>query len=473
MIKPHVTDLLTYRWRYRIGYSLVIVVLIGILIFIGLNMPGGISPSEMESAVISDNLKLTSLTTSNYPYHLLQHLSLKFFGLSILSIKLPSIIIATLSIIGVTILLRRWYRRNVGILAALIAITTGQFIFIAQNGTPDIMNLFWPVCLITTASLIINEGSKNKKIFAVIFCIFAALSLYTPLSIYTLIAILAATLLHPHLRFHLRNIGKVKTAIGLAIFFIIASPVIYHVIQNPSFITTLCGIPKTLPNIGTNLSTLANEYLGFANPGGKLYMTPVFELGSALLILIGLYQTIKTRATAKSYIINLSIICLLPVAILNPELMTITLLPLIILLAAGLRRILSHWYQLFPLNPYARIGGLVPIVLLVSVLVISGINRYIFTYQYDPGITVNFSNDLNLIPKDTKKIVVSNTEYDFYKVLAKHNKDIEVTTTFSGDSFLATKLAKNNNRNYTIDKIITNCNQNNSDRFYLYKKIAN
>lgn len=473
MIKTHVTDLLTYRWRYRIGYTLVILVLVGILIFIGLNMPGGISPSEMESAVISDNLKLTSVTTSNYPYHLLQHLSLKFFGLSILSIKLPSIIIATLSIIGIAVLLRRWFRPNVGILAALIAITTGQFIFIAQNGTPDIMNLFWPVCLITTASLIINEQSKNKKIYAVIFCIIAALSLYTPLSIYTLIAILAATILHPHLRFHLRNIGRVKTAIGLAIFLILSSPVILHVIENPSFIMTLCGIPKTLPNIGENISILATEYLGFAQPGGKLYMTPVFELGSAILILVGLYQTFKTRATAKSYIINLSIICLLPVAILNPSLMTVTLLPLIILLAAGLRRTLTHWYQLFPLNPYARIGGLIPIVLLVSVLVISGINRYIFTYQYDPEITVNFSNDLNLIPKDTKKLVVAKSEYDFYKVLARHNKSIEVSTDFAGDSFIATKLAKTKNASYTIEKIITNCNKNDSDRFYLYKKIAN
>jgi hypothetical protein len=472
MIKTHVTDLWIYRWRYRIGYSLVTLFLLGILIVIGLNIPGGISSNEMKLVVISDNLSLTSFSSDNYPYHLLQHLSIQVFGLSILSIKLVSIIIATLSIVGMTILLCKWYRPNVGILATLIAITTGQFIFIAQNGTPDIMNLFWPVFLILTASLVIHKDTKNKKAFAVLFCILAALSLYTPLSIYTLIAILAASLLHPHLRFHVRNIGRNKLIIGTAIFLVLVSPVLFHIFKDPGYIISLFGIPNKMPDIQKNLSILGSEYLGFNQPGGALYMTPVFELGSIILILIGAYQTFKTRVTAKSYIISLSVVCLIPVAILNPTLMTVTLLPLVILLAAGLRKLLSQWYSLFPFNPYARIGGLIPMVILASVLIISGVNRYVYTYLYSPTIAVNFSRDLALIPKDTKKIVVAVSELEFYNVLAKHNKNIVIDTVYSGDNFITTRLAKSNTYGYSIQRIITDSKKENGARFYLYKMTA-
>ena len=122
------SELLLYRWRYWIGYGTVAIGLIAVLIFAGLYAPGGISSQEMQSVIKSSSVKLTdfgSLTTTNLPYHLLQHLSLTLFGVSILSIKLPSIILAFLSAIGLVLLLRLWFKPRIAVLASLIAITTG------------------------------------------------------------------------------------------------------------------------------------------------------------------------------------------------------------------------------------------------------------------------------------------------------------------------------------------------------------
>jgi len=90
----------------------------------------------------------------------------------------------------------------VAILASLIAIATGQFLFIAQNGSPDIMYLFWPVWLMYFSSMISSE-EKRKNIHIILFGILASLSLYTPLSIYVLLVFGISAIAHPHLRFYL------------------------------------------------------------------------------------------------------------------------------------------------------------------------------------------------------------------------------------------------------------------------------
>lgn len=473
MAKYHISELFLYRWRYWFGYGLVAVGLIAILIFAGLYAPGGISGQEMQSVIKSSSINYTdfgTFTMTNLPYHVLQQSSLAIFGVSILSIKLPSIILAFLSAIGLILLLRNWFKPRIAVLASLIAITTGQFIFIAQDGTPGIMYLFWPVLLILLASIISRKPTRFRMFFKISFCLAAAISLYNPLSIYVLIALVTAILLHPHLRFLIRQLSKPKIIIGLIVALALSIPLIVTIINTPNLGLTLLGIPSQWPDFGANFTALGAEYFGFINPGGTTLMTPFFELGSMLIIAIGAYYMIRTRETAKSYVIGLWILCLIPFIILNPSFTSITFLPLVILLASGLNALLTKWYGLFPRNPYARIGGLIPVIILVAVLVTSGIDRYAYGYRYDPNIVPNFSNDLKLIPSDTKNLVVSDNELEFYKVVATHNKQLIVSTAPTSDIFLVSREANRSFKNYVIKQIIVSSNSNQSDRFYLYTK---
>jgi len=474
MGKIDITELFIYRWRYIIGYSLVAIGLIVILILVGLYLPGGISNQEIQSVIKSssiDHTNLGSLAIANLPYHLLQKASLVLFGISTISIKLPSIILAFLSAAGLVLLLSHWFRSSIGVLASLIAITTSQFLFIAQDGTPAILYLFWSVWLILFASLI-SRQPRFRTLSKIAFFIIAALSLYTPLSIYTLIAIASVILLHPHLRYLIKQLSTLRIIISITIALILLTPLIIAVIKTPSIGLTLLGIPTQWPDFGVNLSSLLSQYLGFATPDGMTIMTPFFGLGSMLIIAIGAYQVVHTRETAKSYMIILCTLCLIPVIILNPGFISITFLPLVLLLASGLSLLLSHWYELFPRNPYARIGGLIPLIVLVVALVFSGADRYLYGYMHDPNIVPNFSKDLKLIPNDTKNIIVADNELAFYKVVALYNKKITVSTTPKSNTFLSTREAKKVFKGYTIDRIITISGYDQSDRFYLYKKIT-
>lgn len=472
MSKINIADYTVYRYRYLIGYGLIAIVLISVLVFAGFFLPGGISTKEMQSVVISNSIdfsNLNSLSIVNLPYHVLQYASLSLLGVSIISIKLPSIVLAFITIISAIILLRIWFKPSVSILVALIAISTGQFLFMAQDGTPDGMSLVWSVLLLLIAS-IISKTKKLRKSLIILFALLATLSLYTPLSAYALIALVSAIIIHPHLRYLIKQIPNIEIVIGTIVSLILVAPLIASVVKNPSLGLTLMGIPIELPNITNNITTLGAQYLGFNKPGGTTSMTPFFELGTMLLIALGAYAVVKNHSTAKSHIIAIWSIMLVPIVIINPSLAIVNLFPMVLLLAKGINKLMSYWYDLFPHNPYARIGGLIPIVILVLVLVLSGADRYAYGYRYNPNIVPSFSHDLKLIPDDIKNLVTSDSELDFYKVVETRNKTFKATTSPVSDNFLSTRQAKGQYNDFSIKKIITNSNNKDGDRFYQYTK---
>jgi len=470
-----VTSFYTYRWRYWIGYGFIGVLLVGLFVFAGLYVPGGISTQEMESVVKSSTISLTdmhSLAVTNLPYHMLQRVSIAIFGVSDFSIKLPSLILALVSAIGLIVLLRRWFRPNIAFLASVIAITTGQFLFIAQSGTPDILYVLWAVWLLLLGTLIAKRA-QPRTLWKVLFFVVSALSLYTPLSIYALVALSLAAVLHPHLRYIIRQLSKRKLAGAFALGVIIIIPLALGVIKSPELGLTILGIPSGWPIVSTNLLVLVQQYLGFALPSSTGLMTPVFGLGSMLIIGFGVYKLIRTRQSTQSYIVIIWLLCLVPILITNPLFTSVTFLPLVLLLATGLSSLLGYWYSLFPRNPYARIAGLIPLVVLVGALVFTGLERYVYGYYYDPQTVSNFSQDLSLLPKDTNHLVVTTGQLPFYQVVGTHRKGLNVSTKPSGDAFTVTFAAKNNiDAKYRIDRIITSTTYLNADRFYVYKKIV-
>jgi hypothetical protein len=475
MAARDIQNFFIYRWRYIVGYSIIELLLAGLLVFAGLYVPGGISPEEMRATVRSDSLSFSNLSSfgvTSLPFYLLQKAVFHFFGVSDFSIKLPSLIIALFSAAGLILLLRRWFKPNIAVLTSLVAITTGQFLFIAQNGTPGILYVFWPIALLALGTQV-TRAKKGRLFWKISFAATVALSLYTPLSIYALLAVALAVMLHPHLRNIVRHLSKLKVTASLVVAAILITPLVYLVAMKPQLGLSLLGVPASLPpDIGANVLTLLRQFFLFWEPSTTTLMTPVFGLGSILIIALGVYRLILTRETTRSYLIILWIVCLIPVLLVNPQFTSVTFIPSVLLLAAGLTSLIGYWYRLFPLNPYARIAGLIPIVILVVVLIGSGLDRYIYGYHYAPSTAVNFSNDLKLIPHDTKHLVVSNDELAFYTAVSHHRTSMAVTTRPDSQQFVATRDARTSvDPTYKITRIITTTYTNNSDRLYIYKKI--
>lgn len=465
-----------YRWRYVIGYSFIGLLLAGLLLFAGLYLPGGLSTSEMNSVVRSHAINWSdpaSLAITNLPYYALQSGIFALFGISIFTIKLPSLILGLISAIGFILLLRRWFKPNIAVLASLIAVSTGQFLFISQLGTPSILYIFWPIVLLLLGTQV-TRGKNLRFLWKILFVVAAALSLYTPLSIYPLIAIVLAIILHPHLRAVVRRIKRLRLVAVFLVFFIVLAPLIYFAtVVDTSLGLRLIGIPTTWPpDLSVNAATVLQQYLLFWNPSVTSVLTPVFGLGSALLIGLGLYRLIRTSETTRSYLIIIWIICLTPVLLLNPVFTSVTFVPSILMLAAGLTSLIGYWYRLFPFNPYARILGLIPIVVLVSTLIITGLARYAYGYHYSPELASLYSNDLSLLPRNIDQVVAGDDERAFFAAVGERNGTFEVVTEPSADTIIVTRAANVDfeNDTYEIERIITSARSMDANRFYVYQK---
>jgi hypothetical protein len=480
-----ISEYTLYRWRYPIGYTIIGIIVVGMILVAGLFIPGGLSQGEINSVVASNSLSfsLTSFDPTaivNLPYHILQHFSLDLFGVTMFSVKLPSLILGILSVLGIILLLRMWFKPNIALLTTILVITTGQFLFMAQNGTPSIVYIFWTVWIFV-AALKISRRGKWSFLWKMLLFALAAFSLYTPLSIYVLFALVSAAILHPHLRYIIRHLSKLKISVGSLGALIIIAPLVYVVVLHPDIGLKLLGVPTQWPNLAANTMKLLHQYFDFIKPGSDMLMWPIYGLGSMTLIFLGIYRLFTTKYTARSYIISTLAILLAPVLIINPNFNGVTFVPIILLMAMGVNTLVSQWYRLFPRNPYARFAGLIPLIVLMGGLVLSGMSRYTYGYLYDPQTANSFTKDLRIanrlfnanVSGKSAQFIVSKNEVAFYSVIAHHHEGVTVDTqlplTADNRTLIITHAAHATFPVQSPYRIITDDRSHDSDRFYIYK----
>lgn len=478
----HITEYILYRWRYAIGYTLVGLLVAALLVVAALYVPGGLREAEMLAATNSSNLSLTALDPTDVidlPFTVLQHISFLVFGITTLSIKLPSLLLGLGSLVGIILLLRHWFHMNVAVIAALIVITTSQFIFSSQDGTPTIMYVFMPTWLLLLALKMSRQTGKHN-VWELLLVGAVALSLYTPLSIYVIVALVSATLLHPHLRYIVGRLSRRKILAAGAIGMALLSPLITAVLAKPEIGLTLLGIPQEWPDLRITTLELIETHLGFIFFRGDEHIQSAYTLPSLLLMILGVIHLFKTRHTARSYIISSWMLLLIPIILINPSKTTITFVPVMLLIAAGIDELLHRWYSMFPRNPYARIAGLFPMTLLVVGMALTGIERYFYMYRYNPPIVAEFSDDLRLLQaeltgrSDAVELYTTQAELPFYQAVASRSATLiigEPGQALPDDGhFLITRSAFNERDMGDLEpsKILTNGRSNKADRFYLY-----
>lgn len=484
MAALHVSDLFIYRWRYTLGYIAIGVSCVVLLLVASLYIPGGLSERELNAVVTTNALSLKHFSPEmavNLPYYFVQKGSLFLFGLSELSIKLPTIIFGFLSIVGLVLLLRMWFKTNVAILTALIALTAGPFLVAAQTGAPNILFIFWPVWLLYFGAMI-SRRAAPRWLWKVLFFSTLVLSLYTPLSIYVFLTLTSAAILHPHLRYLAKNLSAVRIVISVLIASIFILPLVYSVAVDPSLALRLLGIPSSI-DLVNSAKLLFSEYVNVLQPSNGPVMTPIYEAASLLLACLGVYRIITAKYTARSYVLSAWLLLLLPVLILNPRLVNVTFVPFLLLTGYGIDFLIGYWYRLFPRNPYARVVGLIPIMILITTLVLSGIDRFVYGYLYNPAGTQPSAKDLSLLRSElshhknsTLTLLVSEKEKKFYDAAKRFNPNWRIqyivtdTTVLHAGTIIASHDAARK-PSLPPTTVISSASRTDADRFYVYKKL--
>lgn len=499
MKKIIISKLFLYRHRFIIGFVLLGVAYLGLLFGLPLLSPGGLSSAEMESAARSFDLHFDSIFRGDIvdlPYRALQKLSILAFGLTVYSVKLPSIIIGAMLGGLLILLLNRWFKNNVALLASILAALSASFLYLAGSGTPLIMLVFWPTLLLWLGSKI-QGVTKPKPMYCFVFAFALLGSIFTPHLIYLAFFIVLFAILHPHLRFTIKTLPTAPLI--LTIFIVIAglAALVMAAFINPSIVAELLLAPNfSLSTFIENIKVAFLPFFSWNTAIDNIFLSPFIGLASVALAIIGLLSTTKGFFASRNSIASWLIIFTIILSGLNPESAILILLPMSILIAHGLRYILSKWYDLFPDNPYARISAVFPIGIFLAIMIIGGINHFLFGYRYVPMVADNFNNDIHLISENlstgtTIYIIDSTTEYNFFKIfdylgqykVENHLPGAEIA---EADKSAETQEAQNppelpqdfaimfgpQTVNAKLNRIITSPKSDNSDRIYIYTKLS-
>ena len=474
MKKLKISDFWIYNFRYQIGVGILSLSYLAVIIYTLFFAPNGLTAGEIESAKTAINLNFSNFFSNNIldlPFRVLQKTSIDIFGLSNFAIKLPSVLISLFSIFFITKISGMWFSKRASIFASIVAITSSQFFFIAQNGTSEILYIFYPILLIWSGMEFLKKP-KKRQIFTLISIL--GLSFYTPLSSYIALAFLVTILAHPHLRFIIKKEPKSQKIAASALFLAIVSPLLVSILFDISILKIIFGIPNSL-DILKNIQSLILALFSFSNPISNGMISPIINPATAILIVIGLYLTVIEKYSAKGYLINIWTAILLLVCVINPATITILFMPILILTITGLQGLINTWYALFPKNPYARIFGLIPVSIFIFNLLITNLSVFALSYQYSPQPIAAFNQDLNILLEKTglnRVLMVSKNEEDFYKTLEHQNK-AKLKNKFEDSEIILSKEAYQNAKiptNYKVKRILVSNRKDNADRFYILQR---
>ncbi|MBQ6320637.1 glycosyltransferase family 39 protein [Candidatus Saccharibacteria bacterium] len=488
MSKLVISRLFLYRYRFFIGYIVLGLAFVALVLGIPLLSPAGLSEAEMSSVVASYNLHFSSVTSGDLvdlPYHILQKLCILAFGMTPYVIKLPSIIIGLLLGFLLILLLNRWFKSNVALLASILTVLSTPFLYLAGSGTPLIMLVFWPTLLLWLGSKIQGEKEPNP-LFCYVFALALLLSIYTPHLIYLVVFIILFTLWNPHLRFTVKSLPKVPLiAMGMLLLAGFAMWLTNLFSSSSVALSLFFAKDFSFNHFFANVKTGFAPFFFLRKPIDGVFLSPLFGLAEIALALTGLFSTTKGFFASRNAIASCFIVFAVVLAGLTPESALLMLLPFAILTAHGLRYVLEKWYSLFPENPYARIFAIFPLSVLLALMIFPSLNHYVYGYRYAPAVATEFSTDLDLVAKnlneETFLLLPENTlSRQFFTVYEDRThalnllSDLSFLDKTSAKPAIATLgRATSLPEGYRVSKIITSPKSDNSDRIYIYRYISN
>lgn len=432
MTKDSVKKYTLYRLRFWIGYGFLAALVLGILTFAALYVPGGLTETERASVLKSASLdvaKPASLLVTDLPYHALQKLSIELFGLSSFSAKLPSLLIGFASAVAIVLVLARRFSQTAGIITSGIVVVSSLFISLSTTATPAIMSVFWPILLLLALVYGAHKhGVRTINIY--LASIVAALSLFTPFSVYVLAAFMIGCALHPHARYLMRKTSTAALTLGAMVVAAVAAVCAYASYRDPEVIMRLVVKSDSFSlNILDNLGLVAMQIVDFssASTASTGMLAPVFGLSSLAFIVIGMYQMYKWRHAVLSYVLFTWLILTTTLIVFNPSAMYLLVVPFVLLIASGVRYVLNYWYRLFPRNPYARVFALVPVTTLFACIILSSTVQYFYGFHYYAPLANRSVDDLRLLGTELDKhpgaeLFVAPSEEPFYQLYLSTNQ---------------------------------------------------
>lgn len=397
-------QLLLYNYRYLFAYICLFIFGSFFLFWRLWDLPAGLAAAELNTAARHTSL-IDILQQPIYPLHaFLQWLSMDLLGTSPLAIRLPSSILAGLTVLVVYNILKRWFGKPAALLGSTLMISADWFLYIGRLGTGSIELTFW----LSIAILSLIKLLGNRSWWLPVLGLALGALLFVPFGIYAAVVFVACLGGISTFRSRILAIKKYPKIVSVTILAISLVLLIASLINNPGLARHLLGSAQSLPYPGEYLyniiinSSGAVAILPDNNPvtglSGVLYVR-FFEF---IFILFGIIMLWRTRINKLNFvIIALSIVLAIFSGLSDGSRgSSLLILPAIIFITAGLRYFMHRWQKTFPKNPYARIVAYAPMALLLSLVLVVHYYTYFRIWSNQTPTRQAFSQQFTLLRQE-------------------------------------------------------------------------
>lgn len=443
-------------------------------------VPNGLSEAEIASATISGHFSPLALIANfsenadwliNLPWTIVQWLSLKAFGVSIFGMRLPAVILMTLSALGLVLVVRKLSKPNSAIASCVLIVSSPLFIGLARSGTGASMTIFLIVLALYAASVVLFSSERNgglKTLLAkVIAVVSLALLVYSPGGNYFVILFVIAGILHPKVRLMFVRAKTWKILVGSLLGVVALAPAILGLVfqisgHNWSIVNSLFALNGvwSVDNAQIFLRSVSGIEPGLISAVAM----PTITLVGILIALVGLVRVCIDFFSARSYLILPMTLLAVALSIHDPSLLFLTFVPFALLIMVGIETIVDYWYVLFPRNPYARLLALIPMALLVVGVMWTSTSQYFSIISHNSEVAYSYNyefmsvrSELRASDNKTVNVVASEKQIKFYETLQRDFPNAEISSTISKDADINIVLESSGAKiKDKPEKIITN-----------------
>lgn len=293
-------------------------------------------------------------------------------------IRLASVAVAVVAAWLLYAMVRKWHTRRVSLLTSAMFISSTLYLQLGRSANLEVLYLTVLPLLLLICMWLLNKQNNKKLPLAGLLLGFA---LYIPGT--WLFVVLGAIFLR---KIIIRTIKTMSWKIRLAsagTILVVIAPLIYSLASNPTNIVTWLGFNKdqelTISAIGQHVLDIPNQlfFNGIDNPATWLHGTPIFEIVSVAMIIMGLYAYRAGFYPAREKLVFGSIIVsVLLIGLGNVATIALLVPVLYIVIANGLAYMLQSWFAVFPKNPVARPLGIALLTIVVIASCSYQLQRY-------------------------------------------------------------------------------------------------
>ncbi|MBW3569015.1 hypothetical protein KY385_02700 [Candidatus Parcubacteria bacterium] len=354
-------------------------------------------PTSLDSPTALNVQSFTDLSSNIVfgPPKFLDYLLLKLNLATALGLRLSSILFTVLALVFFFLIIKRWLGIKVSVLATLLLATSTWTIM--QTRDSNFMNVFF---LIVPTLLLTGSYMKRKPESLWIFPFVFLLGVLTYVPGFMWFLLFASAVYFKNI-INLFDENQLKRSIGIVFTYILpVLPLAYFLANRAENVKLWLGLPSEtsfeLQTILNNLAELPVQLFitGVNEPLLWLFGSPVFDAAAGILALAGILFIAKDKLHPVRRL-TLGGLFLITLGLLSVggSVYISLLLPFIYILASfGIYYLLTQWFSIFPLNPFARSIGYVLICALVLGISFYHVSRYFIVWPRNERVIEAFES---------------------------------------------------------------------------------